>query len=149
MRQPSLSGVNGPSTAKAVAYGIAAGLAVALVYGILSEPFEISLGLLVVGFVGGWLIGNAIAWGAWSGKEHEARRPLQWAAVAISIVVWVGALFVAFVISQALIPDASTSLASRVTPGGFADYFFGLDLIRFIHVLALALMAFMAWRGAR
>jgi len=73
---------------------------------------------------------------------------LRWAAVAISVLAWVGALALAFTISQALLPQASTPLASRLTLSGFLDYFTGIDL-SFIHFIALALMSFMAWRGAR
>jgi hypothetical protein len=141
--------VNGRSTTRASLFDIAAGVVVALAYGVLSEPFEFTLGLLVVGFAGGWLIGSAVAYGAWSGKEHERVPSLQWAAVALSIVSWVGALALAFAISQALLPGATTPLSSRLTFGGFLDYFNGLDLTRLIHLVALALMAFMARRGAR
>ena len=76
-------------------------------------------------------------------------RALQWFAVATSIVAWVAAVFLAFVISQALLPAASTPLSTRLTFDGFLDYFIGLDVTRVVHVVALALMAFMAWRGAR
>jgi len=141
--------VNGRSTTRAIVFGAAAGIVVALAYGVLSEPFEFTLGLLVVGFAGGWLIGNAVAYGAWSGREHERVPALQWTAVALSIVSWVGALTLAFVISQALLPGATTPVASRLTLSGFLDYFSGLDLTRIIHLIALALMAFMARRGAR
>ncbi len=149
MRRPSLSVVNGASTARGVIYGILAALGTAVVYGILSEPIEFSLGLLVIGFVGGWLIGNSIAYGTWSGREHETRKPLRWIAVALAASAWVGALVIAFVVSQALLPQAATPLSERVTVSGFVNYFLGLDIVRFIHVVSLALMASMAWRGAR
>ncbi|HEY5488819.1 MAG TPA: hypothetical protein VIK00_03190 [Candidatus Limnocylindrales bacterium] len=141
--------MNGASTARGILLGVLAAIVTAIVYGVLSEPFEFSLGLLVIGFVGGWLIGNAVAYGSWSGREHETITALRWTAVALAVVAWVGALFLAFVISQALLPQAVTPLSERVTVGGFVDYFLGLDIVRFIHVIALALMALMAWRGAR
>jgi len=141
--------VNGASAARGITFGIVAALGTALVYGVLSEPFEFSLGLLVIGFVGGWLIGNGIAYGVWSAKEHETIRVLRWIAVALAAIAWVGALVIAFVISQALLPQAVTPLSERVTLSGFVDYFLGLDIVRFIHVISLALLASMAWRGAR
>ena len=140
--------MTGRSTSRAVVLGVLAGIVIAVVYGILSEPIEFTFGLLVVGVLGGWLIGNAITYGAWRGKEHETQRSLRWTAVAISVLAWVGALALAFFISQALLPQASTPLVSRLTLSGFLDYFTGIDL-SFIHFIALALMAFMAWRGAR
>ena len=141
--------MNGASAARGITFGIVAALGTALVYGVLSEPFEFSLGLLVIGFVGGWLIGNGIAYGVWSAKEHETIRVLRWIAVALAAIAWVGALVIAFVISQALLPQAVTPLSERVTLSGFVDYFLGLDIVRFIHVISLALLASMAWRGAR
>ena len=137
------------STPRALAFGIAAVVVVLLAYGLLSEPLEITLGLLVIGVVGGWLIGHAISYGAWQSRDHEPYRPLQWAALAFVAVAWVGALVLAFVISQALVPDSSVPLSDKLTVSGFFDYLFGLDFIPVVHVIALALMAFMAWRGAR
>jgi formate/nitrite transporter FocA (FNT family) len=128
---------------------VLAAIAVAVVYGVLSEPFEFSLGLLVVAFCGGWLIGNTIAYGAWRAKEHARIRALQYAALVLSVLAWVGALLIAFYVSQARLPNASTSISSRLTLSGFANYFTGLDFTSVIHVIALALMAVMAWRGAR
>jgi hypothetical protein len=150
MRQPSLSGVTQRSnTARGVALGLVAAISVAVVYGILSEPFGVSFGLPVVGFVGGWLIGNAIAYGTWLGEPHESIRSLRWTAVGMTIIAWVGALVIAYVISQALIPQASTALASRLSLNGFVDYFTGLDVTRFFHLIAVAVAAVMARRGAR
>jgi hypothetical protein len=141
--------VNGRSTARALAYGIAAAVVVAVAYAVFAEILQFTLGLLVVGFAGGWLIGNAVAYGAWSGREHAESRRLRWTAVAISALAWVGALILAFVISQALLPDASTALADRLTVNGFVDYFTGFGILRIVDLLAVALMAVMAWRGAR
>jgi hypothetical protein len=90
-----------------------------------------------------------MAYGRWSGREHERAPALQWAAVAISVIAWIGALALAFFISQALLPDASTSLSERLTLANFSNYVFGFGLERIVDVIALALMALMAWRGAR
>jgi len=149
MRQPSLSGVTARSTPRAIAFGIVAAGIVLLAYAVLSEPLEITLGLLVVGVVGGWLIGHAISYGAWNNRDHEPYRPLQWFALALVVVAWVGGLVLAFVISQALVPNSSIPLADKLTVSGFFDYLLGLDFVPVVHVVALALMAFMAWRGAR
>lgn len=136
-------------TASGIALGLLAAIVVAVVYGVLAEPFELTLGLIVVAFAGGWLIGNALAYGTWRGDEHSRRASLQWAAVALAVVAWIGALVIAYVVSQALIQGSATSLSSRLSASGFFDYFLGLDIVRFIHLIALAVMGFMAWRGAR
>ena len=134
---------------RAIVFGVGAGALVVVAYAAFAEILQFTLGLLVVAFVGGWLIGNGIAYGAWSGREHEPRRAWQWFAIATSVITWVAAVFLAFVISQALLPAASTPLSARVTLDGFLNYFNGLDVTRVIHLVALALMAFMSWRGAR
>jgi hypothetical protein len=141
------------STPRGIGYGIFSGLGVALVYGLLAGLFELSgfsrLGLLVLGFASGWIIGNSIAYGTWRGREHAPQTWLRWLAVAISLLAWVGALFVAYFMSQALLPSASTPLGSRLSLDGFINWLSPTDSTRFIDYIALALMAVMAWRGAR
>ena len=138
-----------PAVFRALVLGLLAGVAIALVYGVLSEPFELTLGLIVVGIVGGWVIGAAVTAGGWAGRPHPVVRSMQVTAAAVAVVAWVVGLGIAYVVSQVLIPQASTALAERISVSGFLGYFVGLDLVRFIHVIALALMAFVAWRGAR
>lgn len=137
------------STPRALALGIAAAAAVLLAYGVLSEPLEITLGLFVIGVVGGWLIGHSVSYGAWRNRDHDPYRPLQWAALALAAGAWVGALILAFVISQALVPNSSVPLSDKLTVSGFFDYLLGQEFVPVVHVIAFALMAFMAWRGAR
>ena len=63
---------------------------------------------------------------------------------------WIVGVFVAYVVSQALLPQAATPLLERLSFGRFSDYFVGLDeQIRFVHAASLAAAVFMAWRGAR
>ena len=142
-----------PSTTRGIGYGVLAGVGVAVVYGLIAGIFELAdasrLGNLVLGFVAGWIIGNAIAYGTWRGKEHTTIKSLQWLAVVISVVAWVGALLVAYVLSQALLPSANTPLTDRLSLNGFLEWFNPTDSGRFIDYVAVALMALMAWRGAR
>jgi len=137
------------SITRGLLYGVLLAIGTALVYAAFAEILGFTLGLLVVGFCGGWLIGNGIAYGTWTAREHTTIKALQWTALALAVLTWIGALLLAFVISQALLPQATTPLGDRLTLGGFVDYFMGLDIERFIHVISLALMALMAWRGAR
>lgn len=138
-----------PSIAFAVALGIVAAIVGGVLYGIGAEVFELLLGMLVVGAVLGALIGWLVAFGAFGGSEHEPARGVRLVGVGAGLLCWLIGVVLAFVISQALLPAAATSLADRLTLTGFLDYFNGLDLMRFINLGALALMLGFAWRGAR
>jgi hypothetical protein len=120
---------------RATALGILVALVVALVYGLAAEAIGLTFGLVVVALVGGYAIGAVV----------KAQR----AAVALSVGAWLLGLIVAYVVSQALLPQASTSVAERVSVGGFVDYLSGLDVMKIVHPLSLVAMALAAWRGAR
>jgi len=130
--------------------GLLAGLAFALAYGLLAEWLGLTWGLVAVGFIGGVMIGGAVTRGAWDRRKHITVRRLQIAAAGIAFGSWLLAVFVAYVVSQALFPQATTPLLERLSFGGFTQYFEGLfDSIRLIHAASLAAVVFMAWRGAR
>lgn len=120
---------------------------VALVYGILADPFGLSWGLIVIGLIGGAVIGAAVAYGAWSGREHKTRRSLRWIAATIALLAWLAASGIGYVGSQLFFQGASTPLADRVSLAGFVEYFGGILISPTL--LGLAAMAFTAWRGAR
>ena len=114
-----------------------------------AELVGLTFGLPVVALVGGWIIGTAVAYGAWGESVHEPLRTLRRGAVLLAVVAWLLGLILAYVVSQALIPQAATALSDRLSVGGFFDYILGLDVVRFIHLLSLAFVAVMAWRAAR
>jgi hypothetical protein len=139
-----------PKTLHALDLGLLAGIFTAIVYGVCDEGLGLSWGLVAVGFIGGIVIGGAVTRGAWANHPHPTLRRLQLMAAMIGVGAWIVGLFVTYLISQALIPQASTPLLERVSFGGFSDYFAGLfDYVRWIHAASVAAMAFMAWRGAR
>lgn len=130
--------------------GLLAGLGFAVAYGVSAEVFGLTWGLAAVGFIGGIAIGGAVTRGAWSGRPHITIRRLQLTAAIIGIGAWIVGMFLAYVLSQSLIPQATTSLLERLSFGGFSEYVSGLfDFLRLVHAAALAAVAFMAWRGAR
>ena len=129
--------------------GLLAALVFAAVYGLSAELVGLTFGLPVVALVGGWIIGTAVAYGAWGESVHEPLRTLRRGAVLLAVVAWLLGLILAYVVSQALIPQAVTVLSDRLSVGGFFDYILGLDVVRFIHLLSLAFVAVMAWRAAR
>jgi hypothetical protein len=149
MADPSLT-TDPPRTFYGFAFGAAAGLAFVVVYGLSAELLGLTFGLPVVGLLGGWLIGTAVAYGAWGERPHPPLRTLRVGAVVIAVLAWLGGLKVAYVVSQALIPQATTGLLDRLSLGGLMDYLFGtFDFVRLFHVVAVALLAVMAWRAAR
>jgi hypothetical protein len=131
----------------AALFGLGAAVPVALVYGILADPFGLSWGLIAIGIVGGALIGMTVAQGAWSGRFHLVVPRVRWLSAVIAVFAWVAAQAVAYVGSQFFYQAASTPLADRLSFAGFADYFNGTVFSP--SILGLAAMAFMAWRGAR
>lgn len=138
-----------PRFARGLGLGWLAAAAFAVVYALSAELVGLTFGLPIIGLVGGWLIGSAVAYGGWAEFEHLPHRGLRLGAVALAVEGWLLSLILAYFMSQALIPQASTALADRLSLGGFFDYFLGLDFARFLHLLALPLTAFMAWRAAR
>ena len=139
-----------PNVMRGFDLGLLAGIAFAIVYGLASEPVRLSFGLIAVGFIGGILVGGAVSRGAWGGMPHITVRRLQVMAVLIALGSWLVGLFVAYVMTQLLFPQATTPVLERLSFGGFNDYFVGLfDSVRFAHAAAVAAAAFMAWRGAR
>ena len=71
---------------RAALFGGAAAVPVALAYGILAHPFDLSWGLIIVGLIGGAVIGYAVAQGAFNGRFHLVNPSLRWLAAIIARV---------------------------------------------------------------
>jgi hypothetical protein len=132
---------------RAALFGLAASIPVALVYGVLADPFGLSWGLVIVGIVGGFIIGAAVVQGAFNGRFHLIIPRLRWLAAIIGVICWVAAAVVAYVSSQVFYQGAATPLMERLSIGGLVDYL-GSTVFS-PSILGLAAMAFMAWRGAK
>jgi hypothetical protein len=132
---------------RAAAFGLGAAVAVALVYGILSDPFGLSWGLIIVGAVGGLVIGTAVASGAWSGRFHLIVPAVRWLAVLLAVVAWIEAAVIGYIGGQLFYQAATTPLAERLSVAGFLEYLGGSVFTP--NILGLATMAFGAWRSAR
>ena len=145
--------VEDPSDSPRLAYGLGLGwlaaTAFAVAYAASAELIGLSFGLPVVALLGGWIIGTAVAYGGWGELERLPHRGLRLAALALAVEGWLSSLILAYILSQVFLPQSVIALADRLSVGGFFDYLLGLDLVRFIHLLGLALVAFMAWRAAR
>jgi hypothetical protein len=139
-----------PRAAFGYLLGLLVALVVAVLYAVAAEVLGLTFGLLAVGFFGGWAIGGAVAYGAWSGRLHVRVNSLQVGAAVIAGLGWLLGLVLAYAVSQALLPEATTGFLERVTLSGFAAYLSGtFDAVGLIHVVSLVAAAFMAWRGAR
>ena len=125
-------------------WGLAAAAGVSLVYGVLDYPVGLTWGLIAVGVVGGWIIGAAVARGAWRREPHLPDRRLRLWAAALGLISWLGGMFVAYVASGLLFPAANTPLTERIT---FGDYIAGTYDIA--HGAAAVVMVIVSWRSAR
>lgn len=132
---------------RAAAFGVAAAAPVALVYGILSDPFGLSWGLIIIGVVGGAVIAPAVAAGAWSGRFHLIVPRVRWLAVLIAVFAWIGATAIGYVAGQFFYQGAATPLIDRLSLPGLVEYINGSVFSP--SLLGIAAMAFTAWRGAR
>ena len=127
--------------------GALAAIAVAVVYGLLWTVIQLHLGLIAVAVMGGWLIGGAVARGAWAKERHFADRRLRAMAAVFGGLAWLGGAAVGYLLGQVLLPQATTSVSERLSFAGFADYLVGVyDLV---HGIALATLVYFSWRSAR
>lgn len=127
--------------------GALAGIAVAIVYGLSWTVVQLSWGLIAVAIMGGWLIGGAVARGAWRGERHGPDARLRLLAAVFGACAWLGGAAVGYVLGQLLLPQATTPVLERISFGGFADYLVAVtDLLQGI---AFATLSFFAWRSAR
>jgi predicted permease len=124
--------------ARPIAYGVVAALATGAVWALLSAALGFHLGLLVLAAFGGWIIGSAVK------SAGPKRRAL---AAILGAVAWFVGSVLDFVVSQAILPGAATSLATRVTAGAYLDYTSAqFDIIQ---IAAIAILVVVSWRSAR
>jgi hypothetical protein len=122
-------------------------IGVAVVYGLLWSVIQLHLGLIAVAVMGGWIIGGAVARGAWRKERHFPDIRLRAMAAAFGLLAWIGGAAVGYVLGQVLLPEAVTPVTARISFGGFADYLVGVyDLV---HGIALATLVYFSWRSAR
>jgi hypothetical protein len=132
---------------RAALFGVLVAQGAALAYGILADPVGLSWGLIAAGIVGGWLVARAVKSGAWSGRFHLIVPRVRWLAALIAVVAWIEAVLVGYVGSQIFYQGPQTPLLERLSLNGFLEY---LNSSVFSpSILALAAMAFVAWRSAR
>ena len=79
-------------------------------------------------------------------QRAHRQRAGAW-AIGLALLAWLIGSVLDFVISQLLLPEASTPLAERLAISQYFDYLAGtFDIIA---ALAIAVLVFVAWRSAR
>ncbi len=120
---------------------------VALALGSLRAILDIGPGLLVVAAVGGWLLGEAVTWGAWGSSVHLPRPAVFRLAAALGAVTWLAGSVVAYLLSLALLPESSRTFAERLSdqpfPAWLAPQLSPLDVAEIVVLIVVA------WRSAR
>jgi hypothetical protein len=141
--------------------GLGAALLVALAMGLLGGLFDLTAGLIVVGLIGGWLIGRAVAGVArggslrsWlSGAEPATGRTpgaVRLVAIGCALVAVAGGLVVLWIVSLAAVPDATTGLLDRLGAQPLGDWLDPqLGQLGPILLLTLLVTLAAAWRSSR
>jgi hypothetical protein len=141
--------------------GLGAAFLVAMAMGLLGGLFDLTAGLIVVGLIGGWLIGRAVAGIArggslrsWlSGAEPSpARSPgaVRLLALACALAAVAGGLVVLWIVSLAALPEATTGLLDRLADLPLGDWL-APQLGQLGPIMLLTLVATLAatWRFSR
>ena len=136
-----------PDLARAVAIGAGAALLFALGWLLLAGVLAMDYGIVVAAAAGGWLVGSAVAFGAWASRPHRPRRSLQALAVALTFGGWLVGNVFDWLWSQALLPGSSLSLPERLAQTPFADWLSGQ--LSPLTALQVGLAVVVSWRSAR
>ena len=131
----------------AVAFGVAALLAVAVVWALAVGLFDVTWGLVIVGAGGGWLIGAAVSYGAWRGTEHVEDARIRVIAAACGATAWLAGSFGGYLVGLLLLPASSASLGERIANAPFPAAL--TAQFSLVDVAAIVLLAVLAWRTAR
>lgn len=106
-----------------------------------------TLGLLVVAVVGGWVIGVAVVRGTWRGVEHQPSDATHAIGAALGALAWLGSRLVDWVVSLAILPGSTLSVGERLATTPFVDWLTPqLSVLDGVQVLLLMAVA---WRSAR
>ncbi len=132
---------------RAALAGLVVAFMVALVLGALRAIFDIGPGLLVVAAVGGWLLGAALAWGAWGSAAHLPNAGVQSMAAVLGAVAWLVGSAIDYLISLALLPASSRTFAERLSDQPFPAWL--APQLSLVDAAQIAILVIVAWRSAR
>jgi len=129
-----------------LAYGLGMGLAFVVGWIILAAILDLSVGLVVLAAVAGWLTGTAVALGAEPGSLRRQRSTVL-LAVTVCACIWLAGTYAAYLTSLAILPSSSLDLLGRMANAPFLDVV-GASFIPAGPLELLALVLF-GWLGAR
>ena len=124
---------------------VAAGLA--LVLGTLRAILDLGPGLLVVAAVGAWLLGETAARAAWGPDLHESDASVPRLAAMLGVGVWLAGSFVDYLVSLAILPASTRTLAERLSDQPFLTWL--APQLSLLDAVEIAVLMVVAWRSAR
>jgi hypothetical protein len=136
-----------PSTARAVAGGIAGAVLVTVAWVVLGGALGLDWGMAVAAGAGGWLIGALVTEGAWSRVPHVRRAGPPLLAAVLGLVAWLAGQYAVYLWTRLTLPDSHLGFTERVAATPFPVYFGGI--FGPLEVLEIVLIATAAWLAAR
>ncbi len=136
-----------PSTARAIAGGIAGWALVTVAWFVLGGVFGLDWGMAVVAAAGGWLIGALVARGAWGTAAHVRRAGPRLLAAALALAAWLCGQVAVYLWTRLALPDSRLGFAERVAATPFPAYFGGIfGPLEVLEVLLIATVGYLAAR---
>jgi hypothetical protein len=114
--------VGSPRLAWAALSGLAVALATVSGFAAVATIFDVGPGLLAVCAVGGWLLGRAVRYGAWSGGTHSGTASVPGLAVAVALLTWLAAEVGTYLLALAARPDSVLSMGDRIAQSPFLEW---------------------------
>ncbi len=134
-----------PDLVRATILGLAAGLLPAVLTALVLAVLSVTVGLIAIAVLGGWLVGLGVRTGAWSGRPHPpSRAPLALAAT-LGAITWVAGLVLAWIVSMVTLPASSMGVPDRLVANPFLDWLSPqlgpIDLVQLVLLVSLAWVA--------
>lgn len=131
----------------AVFGGILASIAGAALWLLAGGILDLGGGLVVVAVVTGWLIGGAMAYGAWRGRPHLGASGIPRLAILLGLLTWLAGTALLYLYAEITLPESSLSLADRLASTPFLDWLAPQFLP--LGPLEILLIAGVSWWSAR
>jgi hypothetical protein len=136
-----------PRLGRGVAYGSVVGTVLAFSWVVPATIFDISVGLVVLAAVLGWLIGVAVRLGAWHGVAPERSAALGLAAATLAVAAWLLGTFLDYLVSLVLLPASAVDLGQRMVNEPFLAWL-EPQLVP-LKIVEVVLAGLVGWRSAR
>jgi hypothetical protein len=136
-----------PDIVRATLLGAGAALLTAVLASAFNAGLNLLVGVAVVAALGGWLIGRAVRYGAWSGRAHVSSPAPLVLAVLLALAAWLVGEVLAYLLSLAALPDSVRTFPERIANLSFLDWLspqFGT-----LEIISLFLLGGLAWFSSR